>query len=74
MMQLATKYAQSFNDGYMANGYFYSKYTAPEIESMLDKASKQPLDCKPRICGCCGAPLHGSVCEYCDIEYGSNEG
>ena len=23
----------------------------------------------PRICKCCGAPLHGYKCEYCDVEY-----
>lgn len=22
-----------------------------------------------RICKCCGAPLHGYKCEYCDVEY-----
>lgn len=55
----------------MADGYYYSKYTAAQIESMLDRASEQPLNNKPRICKCCGAPLHGLVCEYCGVEYGN---
>ncbi len=29
-------------------------------------------DEKPRICECCGAPLHGYVCEYCGVEYGAS--
>ena len=34
-----------------------------------DDADIRPIDCNPKICKCCGAPLHGGVCEYCGVEY-----
>ena len=28
---------------------------------------------KPKICECCGAPVSGIKCEYCDVEYNFKE-
>ena len=57
-------------------GVYLSKFTAEEIDSLLEKvavmqaqdADIRPLN-KPRICDCCGAPLLGAVCEYCGVGY-----
>lgn len=46
----------------------YSKYTAKEIEDMLDRFSKKKyvLDTN---CPNCGAPITKSRCEYCDTVF-----
>lgn len=48
---------------YPASGNCLDKVTIKEPE---EPKVLQPLECKN-----CGAPLHGSRCEYCGTEYGS---
>lgn len=28
---------------------------------------------EPKICKCCGAPLHNNICDYCGVEYNYKE-
>ena len=44
------------------------------ITMPTDDADMKPLGGKPRVCECCGAPLHGYVCDYCGVEYGNQIG
>lgn len=30
---------------------------------------EKELETKPMICKCCGAPYHGTQCDYCGTEY-----
>lgn len=41
------------------------------INGYMHRDDEPLLDNKPRICECCGAPLHGYVCEYCGVDYGA---
>ena len=33
------------------------------------KVDHQKSELKPKLCVCCGAPIHGFKCEYCGVEY-----
>jgi len=35
----------------------------------LEGTDNESKKMKPRFCQCCGAALHGSICEYCGVEY-----
>ena len=33
------------------------------------KENSNPRSKRPKICSCCGAPLHSDKCEYCGVKY-----
>lgn len=41
--------------------------TTEEIQDKLGFQTKQKLTAM--VCGCCGAPMKGDVCEYCGTLY-----
>ena len=52
----------------------------PEINSPMGKLIPPPVirpkiePIAPQVCKCCGAPLRGSKCDYCGVEYHMKEG
>ena len=58
-MELARRYMPKLDE---------INYARPITMPTVD-ADIKPLNSKPRVCECCGAPIHGYVCEYCGVEY-----
>lgn len=51
-------------------GVFYPD-SGNALDSVTIKEPEEPKVLQPLECKNCGAPLHGSRCEYCGTEYGS---
>ena len=57
-------YCTDTSEVYMYNGNSLIKIADQQMTEMKDDKVLQP-----RICKCCGAPMHTNICEYCGVEY-----
>ena len=49
------------------NTLCWSGHNWDTIATVQPKVEYREL--KPKLCSCCGAPLHWNKCEYCGVEY-----